>query len=172
MREPNPKYTVPEHLDADALFVEDLMRKHYRRWKDRPYGGIENELSRWAFVIEGIVTNRSPKYFSDEYQNDLARRVKLAEMLQAAEQHNLVELLHWALPIIDQLDEIFRGHSYPDTEHRVVSRGRLVPAYWFARRMPKHPGIIDSYQNRDPYREIKIDHRPDFRPKPDQQTAT
>ncbi len=164
MRETKPKYTVPEHLDADALFVEDLMRQRYRRWKDRPYGGLEKRLSRWAFVVEEIIIARVSEYYLDsEYENDLAGRRILAEMLQAAEQHELIDLLKWAIPLVDEIDETFRQHSFVDVDQFVVAGNRWTADYWFLRRIPKHQGLIDSYQNLGPRNVATLHQRPNFK---------
>ncbi len=156
----DPKYLAPENVRTDVGQVEHLVLQRHPKWVKKPHlynKTLDHYLRGWAFDVWQLFEAVDPKLSCDEFEHTVSKRSVLDEFLQVAQNEKKVDLLDWLIPLVDEIDERFRNNTTPDKYGYIANPNRSKPAYWFLRRLPNHPNILEMYRQIGPAENRSID---------------
>ena len=94
----------------------------------------------WASLVDRIGTNRP--HSADDYLHSIGYRIRLQNVIDEVHALDLTEASAWVVAVTDEIDQLFLSRSSPDVDELILSPHRLVPEYWFLRRVPDDENVV------------------------------
>ena len=134
-------------MDDVPGVVQTALQTLGERQPERSDWDLGGWLQRWESLVWQIGAYRGS--IADEYMNDLAARDEVYRILSLANDHGLVDILAWAIPQLDVIDQQFWQKPTPDTDGLMWGL-YLEPHAWWRRRLPNDAGLMAHFQTVGP----------------------
>ena len=132
------RFVPPDVVEEQLASAEAAVAaKTHRRPESR---GTERFLVSWASLVDRIGTNRP--HSADDYLHSIGYRIRLQNVIDEVHALDLTEASAWGVAVTDEIDQLFLSRSSPDVDELILSPHRLVPEYWFLRRVPDDENVV------------------------------